>query len=695
MDFYDSRYIQLLFYKYLNDNPNFYYEIKEDYSFEEFKKKVENKTFDIEYLKNAFDEVSLSAIGGKYEEIFIDLFDLDAFKPFNNTKIYSLIKDICHVSDTKEKLLMLISNVISTINPSTGKLIYSLLSNIKKPTNIRYNDNHPELICIDKVRCNSIIFEDTNLNKLFYDKISLIINNSETNVVKTINNNSIDNNIFENKLFDFQYIIPPFGMKKKDLKTGFQNIEYSYLIDEIEYMDIDGVAAFICTNKTLFPTNEKEKSFINELIKTNLIDTIIKVPEVMYGATVEINILILNKNKKNNKIYILDARAFYEKNKQEKIISNTNIEEIINLHDKKQERTNIAYYVKSDEILKDNLPIIPDKYILNNIYKKSIKKQKTTKLPELAEIYKIGKNVNTGKFLPKEACIYPFDINKIATGDISNFELKKGDIIFKNGLINSIYLIDEVLENVFAESNDIILRPIKIQSEYLFEFFKSSIIKNFIELKSCGYFIRIRVELLKQIDIILPEKDKKEYRKLFELSNYLKIDEKSYKTLIENKTKYIDDDFENTICIEEMSKIYNTAAQTSISKDIEELNICYNAGAYKAAIILAGSILEAVLIDWLSEMDGIDYFSTDYIITKPDGTTKRAELIDYIEAIKEIKKPDWMDEADKAHEIRQKRNCVHAKLFINERDINKHTCEKVIRYLKEVLITRGLTITED
>ena len=82
-NFYDSKYIQLLFYKYLNDNPSPDYKIEEEYSFEEFKKKIENKTFDIAYLEKAFDEITLSAIGKKYEEIFIDLFDSSIFMPLN------------------------------------------------------------------------------------------------------------------------------------------------------------------------------------------------------------------------------------------------------------------------------------------------------------------------------------------------------------------------------------------------------------------------------------------------------------------------------------------------------------------------------------------------------------------------------------------------------------------------------------
>lgn len=36
----------------------------------------------------------------------------------------------------------------------------------------------------------------------------------------------------------------------------------------------------------------------------------------------------------------------------------------------------------------------------------------------------------------------------------------------------------------------------------------------------------------------------------------------------------------------------------SLEKDFKELNLCIQTGAYKAAVVIAGSIVEAVLIDY-------------------------------------------------------------------------------------------------
>ena len=124
-----------------------------------------------------------------------------------------------------------------------------------------------------------------------------------------------------------------------------------------------------------------------------------------------------------------------------------------------------------------------------------------------------------------------------------------------------------------------------------------------------------------------------------------------------------------------------------IEEDIEELNICFNNKAYKATLILAGSILEAFLLDWISEIHGVNYFDENNQPRKPEYyyekngnkhfiridnkgnivyTDERADLADYIDEIKLIKRPNWMQQAKDAHKIRKKRNLVHAKLCLRE-----------------------------
>lgn len=134
---------------------------------------------------------------------------------------------------------------------------------------------------------------------------------------------------------------------------------------------------------------------------------------------------------------------------------------------------------------------------------------------------------------------------------------------------------------------------------------------------------------------------------------------------------------------------YNKDAKKIILQDMKELRQCFNNGLYKSAIIMAGSILEAFLIDWLSEIKGVNYFEKKYMVYNKYLKRKRpASLYNYIAEISKINRPYWHEAEEKATEIRNKRNLVHAKLYINESDISKETCVQIIDYLEFVINTR-------
>ncbi len=107
-----------------------------------------------------------------------------------------------------------------------------------------------------------------------------------------------------------------------------------------------------------------------------------------------------------------------------------------------------------------------------------------------------------------------------------------------------------------------------------------------------------------------------------------------------------------------------------LTDDLKELDICYTAKAYKATLILAGAILEALLLDWLSEIDGKDYFDEPYKIVCKDNDGKqyvrKGDLYAYIEHIEEITHPEWMEASEKAHFIRENRNTVHAQIHLKK-----------------------------
>lgn len=322
-----------------------------------------------------------------------------------------------------------------------------------------------------------------------------------------------------------------------------------------------------------------------------------------------------------------------------------------------------------------------------------LKHEHTVKLNELADII-IPKSVESlaGNTLFPDCLTYPLDKKRLQKGANTDVAVKKGDIILCR-YDNMMYLVNEDLKEVYINKYMRIIRPHpQVLPEYLFVYLNSDTSKTIIESLSTGAFIKhLSTEDLSTMPVIKPPKNTDDYKEIFRLM-FVSDDKNSVSELTEliAKLKAKSGTLEGVLLSEQIKKlklIRNPQVRSIIFEDLKELKTCYNNHAYKATLILAGSILEAFVIDWLSELHGKDYFYENYVIaSKPN---KRAELVDYINAIADIKKPDWMEEASKAHIIRKQRNKVHAKLCMKTgQDINDETCKMVIDYLIEIISTR-------
>ena len=98
---------------------------------------------------------------------------------------------------------------------------------------------------------------------------------------------------------------------------------------------------------------------------------------------------------------------------------------------------------------------------------------------------------------------------------------------------------------------------------------------------------------------------------------------------------------------------------------------------------MCGSILETVLLDWLSESENTNYFV--------DDNNMRVNLFDIIRRLKDRNRPNWNIEARKADDIRLKRNLVHpVKCVVENPIIDREMCIQVLEELQDILISRGI-----
>ena len=324
--------------------------------------------------------------------------------------------------------------------------------------------------------------------------------------------------------------------------------------------------------------------------------------------------------------------------------------------------------------------------------KKEIEKESIVHLIDVAEVLRPKEiSEDEGWILTSNGFKYPLNRNEITKKGKTNYKLHKGDIVLTAQ--NKFYLFYENNnDDLYCSPFYYLIRPTSISPEYLFVYLQSEMFQIILNNLKNG-MVPLRLKIVENLPIILPQRDDEYYQRCFELSFFSKDELSIYDEYFSN---YSEGEILDLELIKKVHLAKEKTVMNLLKNDMEELNTCFKAGAYKATLILAGSILEAFLIDWLSEINGTNYFKEEYyVFDKRTNQKRRANLIDYIDSINEIERPEWIKEANMAHTIRQKRNLVHAKLGINSNEVNKNTCRMVIDYLKNIILKRAQITSKD
>jgi hypothetical protein len=136
--------------------------------------------------------------------------------------------------------------------------------------------------------------------------------------------------------------------------------------------------------------------------------------------------------------------------------------------------------------------------------------------------------------------------------------------------------------------------------------------------------------------------------------------------------------------IEELRSLKNKIIQQVINDDLVDLKKCIHYKLYKSFIILAGSVLEAFLLDWISESEDKNYFD-------PETKTPVLYKIIWVK-LKELLGSSTNEEILlMADNIRKKRNLVHPKEYFNSKiKLDDSVCFGIIDDLKKIIKEREL-----
>ena len=102
------------------------------------------------------------------------------------------------------------------------------------------------------------------------------------------------------------------------------------------------------------------------MIDNNFVETVIAVaPNLFFGTSIAVNILVLSKHKTDNKVQFIDASGadFYKKETNNNILTEEHIEKIMAMFDSKEDVEYVAKSVAYDAIVQNDYNLSVSSYV--------------------------------------------------------------------------------------------------------------------------------------------------------------------------------------------------------------------------------------------------------------------------------------------------------------------------------------------
>ncbi len=139
--------------------------------------------------------------------------------------------------------------------------------------------------------------------------------------------------------------------------------DFAFIMHALNYLSSKGRAAIV-TFPGIFYRGGAEKKIRQYLIDNNYIETVIALaPNLFYGTSIAVNILVLSKHKIDTKTQFIDASKLYKKATNTNILEDKHIEEILKVFDSKEDIKHFARNVDVDEIKENDYNLSVRSYV--------------------------------------------------------------------------------------------------------------------------------------------------------------------------------------------------------------------------------------------------------------------------------------------------------------------------------------------
>ncbi len=208
------------------------------------------------------------------------------------------------------------------------------------------------------------------LHNVNYDKFNIVLGNT-----------LINPKLGDDKPFDAIVSNPPYSVKwigtddptlinddrfaPAGVLAPKSKADFAFIMHTLSYLSSKGRAAIVCF-PGIFYRGGAEQKIRKYLVDSNYIETVISLaPNLFFGTSISVNILVLSKHKTDNKIQFIDATGekFFKKETNNNVLTDEHITQIMQLFDEKEEEKHIATCVDNTKIAENDYNLSVSSYV--------------------------------------------------------------------------------------------------------------------------------------------------------------------------------------------------------------------------------------------------------------------------------------------------------------------------------------------
>jgi len=143
--------------------------------------------------------------------------------------------------------------------------------------------------------------------------------------------------------------------------------DFAFVLHALSYLSPKGRAAIVCF-PGIFYRGGAEQKIRQYLVDNNYVETIISLaPNLFYGTSIAVTILVLSKHKTNTKTQFIDASGLYKKETNNNVLTvegeNNHIDQIMAVFESKADVEHFAKSVDYDDIVKTEYNLSVSSYV--------------------------------------------------------------------------------------------------------------------------------------------------------------------------------------------------------------------------------------------------------------------------------------------------------------------------------------------